>query len=28
LGWRHRIELQQGIAETYEWFVNQVVAVA
>src|SRR5262245_24621813 len=28
LGWRHTIELQRGIAATYEWFVNQVVAVA
>jgi GDP-L-fucose synthase len=28
LGWRHTIELQQGIAATYEWFVSQVVAVA
>jgi GDP-L-fucose synthase len=28
LGWRHTIELQQGIADTYEWFVSQVVAAA
>jgi GDP-L-fucose synthase len=26
LGWRHRIELRQGIADTYEWFVSQSVA--
>jgi GDP-L-fucose synthase len=28
LGWRHTIELRQGIAATYEWFVSQLVAVA
>jgi GDP-L-fucose synthase len=28
LGWRHTIELQEGIAATYEWFVSQVVVVA
>ena len=28
LGWRHAIELRQGIAATYEWFVSQLVAVA
>jgi GDP-L-fucose synthase len=28
LGWRHRIELHQGIAETYQWFVDQSVAAA
>ena len=28
LGWRHRIELQQGIADTYEWFVARSMAVA
>jgi GDP-L-fucose synthase len=22
LGWRHRIELRQGIANSYEWFLN------
>jgi GDP-L-fucose synthase len=25
LGWRHRIELQEGIASTYEWFVANEV---
>jgi GDP-L-fucose synthase len=24
LGWRHRIELRDGIAQTYAWFVEQV----
>jgi GDP-L-fucose synthase len=24
LGWRHRVALRDGIARTYEWFVNQV----
>ena len=28
LGWRHTIELQEGIAATYEWFVSQAVVVA
>ncbi|MEO8256956.1 MAG: GDP-L-fucose synthase [Acidobacteriota bacterium] len=28
LGWRHAIELRQGIADTYEWFVGQSVATA
>ena len=28
LGWRHTIELRQGIADTYEWFVTQSVAAA
>jgi len=28
LGWRHRIGLRRGIAETYEWFVAQSVAAA
>jgi GDP-L-fucose synthase len=23
LGWRHRIELQEGLVETYRWFVDQ-----
>jgi GDP-L-fucose synthase len=27
LGWRHRIELQEGIASTYEWFVANEVQV-
>jgi GDP-L-fucose synthase len=27
LGWRHRIELRRGVAETYEWFVGQSVTV-
>ena len=26
LGWRHRIELRRGIADTYDWFVAQSVA--
>jgi GDP-L-fucose synthase len=26
LGWRHRIELREGIAATYEWFVNSEAA--
>ncbi len=25
-GWRHRIELRDGIALTYEWFLSQPVA--
>jgi GDP-L-fucose synthase len=28
LGWRHRIELRQGIIETYKWFETQAVAAA
>ena len=28
LGWRHDIELRQGIADTYQWFVAQTVAAA
>ena len=28
LGWRHAIELRQGIADTYEWFVAQSVTAA
>jgi GDP-L-fucose synthase len=28
LGWRHAIELRQGIADTYEWFVAQSVTTA
>jgi GDP-L-fucose synthase len=28
LGWRHRIELRQGIADTYQWFVAQTTAAA
>jgi GDP-L-fucose synthase len=28
LGWRHRIELKQGLAETYAWFVKQKEAGA
>jgi GDP-L-fucose synthase len=28
LGWRHAIELRQGISDTYEWFVAQSVAAA
>jgi len=28
LGWRHTIELRQGIADTYEWFVAQSAAAA
>jgi GDP-L-fucose synthase len=24
LGWRHRVALRDGIARTYEWFLNQV----
>ena len=28
LGWRHRIELRQGIAETYAWYVESTVAAA
>jgi GDP-L-fucose synthase len=28
LGWRHSIELRQGIADTYEWFVTQSVTAA
>jgi GDP-L-fucose synthase len=28
LGWRHAIELRQGIRDTYEWFVAQFVAAA
>jgi GDP-L-fucose synthase len=28
LGWRHRIELRQGIADTYGWFVAQSAAAA
>jgi GDP-L-fucose synthase len=27
LGWRHRIGLCDGIAQTYEWFVNQITAL-
>jgi GDP-L-fucose synthase len=27
LGWRHAIDLRQGIADTYEWYVTQAVAV-
>jgi GDP-L-fucose synthase len=27
LGWRHRIGLRDGIAQTYEWFVNQMTPV-
>jgi GDP-L-fucose synthase len=26
LGWRHRIELREGIAATYEWFANSEAA--
>jgi GDP-L-fucose synthase len=25
LGWRHRIELREGIAMTYDWFVRSSV---
>jgi len=28
LGWRHAIELQQGLVDTYQWFVAQSVAAA
>jgi GDP-L-fucose synthase len=28
LGWRHRIELRQGIVDTYQWFVSQSMAAA
>jgi GDP-L-fucose synthase len=28
LGWRHRIELRDGIASTYEWFVARQAGVA
>jgi GDP-L-fucose synthase len=28
LGWRHRIELERGIRETYDWFVRERTAVA
>jgi GDP-L-fucose synthase len=28
LGWRHRIELRRGIAETYAWYVESTVAAA
>jgi GDP-L-fucose synthase len=28
LGWRHEIELRQGIASTYEWFITQSSAAA
>jgi GDP-L-fucose synthase len=28
LGWRHTIELRQGIADTYQWFVSQSVTTA
>ena len=28
LGWRHAIELRQGIASTYEWFIAQSVTAA
>jgi GDP-L-fucose synthase len=28
LGWRHAIELRQGITETYAWFVAQAAAAA
>jgi GDP-L-fucose synthase len=28
LGWRHAIELRQGLVETYQWFVAQSVAAA
>ena len=28
LGWRHRIELGRGIAETYAWYVESEVAAA
>ena len=28
LGWRHRIELEQGIAETYQWFLAQSAVYA
>jgi GDP-L-fucose synthase len=28
LGWRHAIELRQGISDTYAWFVAQSVAAA
>lgn len=28
LGWRHTIELRPGIAETYEWFMRQLVEAA
>jgi GDP-L-fucose synthase len=28
LGWRHAIELRQGISDTYQWFVAQSVAAA
>jgi GDP-L-fucose synthase len=28
LGWHHRIELKQGIASTYAWFVEQAAAMA
>ena len=27
LGWRHRIELREGIAATYQWFLEQSSAV-
>jgi GDP-L-fucose synthase len=28
LGWRHAIELRQGLVDTYQWFVAQSVAAA
>jgi GDP-L-fucose synthase len=28
LGWHHRIELKEGIASTYAWFVEHAAAVA
>jgi nucleoside-diphosphate-sugar epimerase len=28
LGWRHRIDLHQGIAQTYEWFLAQSMVFA
>jgi GDP-L-fucose synthase len=28
LGWRHRIELRRGIAETYAWYVESAVVAA
>jgi len=28
LGWRHSIALEQGIADTYDWFLANVATVA
>jgi nucleoside-diphosphate-sugar epimerase len=28
LGWKHRTELRDGLAATYEWYLSNVAAAA